>query len=230
MRCHAGLGLRDEYLWGEAAPGRRRRAPRVNSEPSVLLTDLYQLTMAHAYFELGMRETAVFELFVRRLPRARAFLLTAGLEQVVGYLEGLHFSAAEVEFLDSMRIFPQPFLEHLSSVRFTGCVHAMAEGTPFFANEPIPRVTAPILEAQLVESRILNLVHFQSLIASKAARCTRRARHISPDSTRPRRSRQDGASAFPCREPWRTRSSRPTITRSRHSGASLPCAGGARRC
>lgn len=143
---------------------------------SALVTDLYQLTMGHAYFKLGMRETAVFELFVRRLPRSRHFLLAAGLEQVVEYLETLRFIDTDLEFLASMKIFPAEFLEHLAAVRFTGSLHAMPEGTPFFANEPILRVTAPILEAQLVESRILNLAHFQTLIASKAARCVLAAR------------------------------------------------------
>jgi nicotinate phosphoribosyltransferase len=137
----------------------------------VLLTDLYQLTMAHAYFELGMRETAVFELFVRRLPPTRRFLLAGGLEQMVQYLENLRFSAAELEFLKSLGTFPPAFIDHLADLRFTGSLHAMPEGTPFFANEPILRITAPILEAQLVESRLLNLAHFQTLIASKAIRC-----------------------------------------------------------
>jgi nicotinate phosphoribosyltransferase len=139
---------------------------------SALLTDLYQLTMAHAYFDLGMRETAVFELFVRRMPAGRRFLVAAGLEQIVGYLEDLHFTEDDVEFLRSLQIFPPAFLQHLLTVRFTGTVHALPEGTPFFANEPVLRVTAPILEAQLVESRLLNLAHFQTLIASKAARCS----------------------------------------------------------
>jgi nicotinate phosphoribosyltransferase len=137
---------------------------------SPLLTDLYQLTMAHVYFEQGMNDMAVFELVVRRLPSKRRFLLAAGLEQVVDYLEQLHFSAADLRFLKSLGTFPQAFLDHLAQLRFTGSVHAMAEGTPFFANEPILRVTAPIAEAQLVESRLLNIVHFQTLIASKAAR------------------------------------------------------------
>lgn len=148
----------------------------MTSEQSVLLTDLYELTMAHAYYEIGMRETAVFELFVRRLPPTRCFLLAAGLEQIVEYLEALRFTPSDVEFLSRLKIFPVDFLEHLSTVRFTGSMHAMAEGTPFFANEPILRVTAPILEAQLVESRILNLAHFQSVIASKAVRCVLAAR------------------------------------------------------
>jgi len=136
-----------------------------------LLTDLYQLTMAHVYFEQGMDDTAVFELAVRRLPSKRRFLLAAGLEQVIDYLEQLHFSTSDLEFLETMGGFPQAFLDHLAGLRFTGSVHAMPEGTPFFANEPILRVTAPIAEAQLVESRLLNIVHFQTLIASKAARC-----------------------------------------------------------
>src|SRR4051812_24525784 len=145
-----------------------------------LLTDLYQLTMAHAYFKLGMRDTAVFELFVRRLPPTRRFLIAAGLTQIVDYLENLRFSAQDLEFLASTKAFPVEFLDHLASVRFTGSVHAMPEGTPFFADEPVLRVTAPILEAQLVESRLVNLAHFQTLIASKAVRCVlaARGRHL----------------------------------------------------
>lgn len=138
--------------------------------PSALLTDLYQLVMAQAYYELGMRDAAVFELFVRRLPPERRFLIAAGLEQVLAYLESLRFTPEDVEYLSSLELFSERFLEHLSAVRFTGNVHAMPEGTPFFADEPVLRVTAPILEAQLVESRVLNICHFQSLIASKAAR------------------------------------------------------------
>lgn len=137
---------------------------------SALLTDLYELTMAHAYFELGMRETAVFELFVRRLPPSRRFLIAAGLAQIVEYLEGLHFSADDLAYLKGLHCFPDRFLDHMAGVRFSGSLHAMPEGTPCFADEPILRVTAPILEAQLVESRILNLAHFQTVIASKAAR------------------------------------------------------------
>jgi nicotinate phosphoribosyltransferase len=148
----------------------------MSTSPSALLTDLYQLTMAQAYLALGMREPAVFELFVRRLPRTRRFLLAAGLEQIVEYLEEFRFTSAELDFLAELGIFPAAFLEHLATVRFTGSLHAMPEGTPFFKNEPILRVTAPILEAQLVESRILNLAHFQTLIASKAARCVLAAR------------------------------------------------------
>jgi nicotinate phosphoribosyltransferase len=141
-------------------------------EPApALLTDLYQLTMAQAYFALGMHETAVFELFVRRLPATRRFLLTAGLEQALEFIASLRFTAEEVEFLAGCGLFRRDFLEHLQRVRFSGAIHALPEGTPFFAGEPIVRVTAPIVEAQLLESRLLNIVHFQTTIASKAARC-----------------------------------------------------------
>jgi nicotinate phosphoribosyltransferase len=152
----------------------------MHSSQRALLTDLYQLTMGQVYFELGMHDTAVFELFVRRLPRTRRFLIAAGLEQAVEYLEQLRFTAEELEYLAGLGIFKPAFLEHLSKLRFTGSLHAMPEGTPFFADEPVARITAPILEAQLVESRILNIVHFQSLIASKAARCVLagRGRHL----------------------------------------------------
>jgi nicotinate phosphoribosyltransferase len=138
---------------------------------TALLTDFYQLTMAHAYFELGMHETAVFELFARRLPTQRRFLLAAGLAQAVDYLQKLRFSAEELEFLAGLGSFSTPFLDYLAQLRFTGSVDAMAEGTPFFVDEPVLRITAPLLEAQLVESRLLNIIHFQTLIASKAARC-----------------------------------------------------------
>jgi nicotinate phosphoribosyltransferase len=137
---------------------------------SALQTDWYQLAMAHAYFELGMHDIAVFELFVRRLPSTRRFLIAAGLAQVVGYLEGLRFTAGEVEFLAASGSFPDAFLEYLAGMRFTGSLHAMPEGSVCFADEPILRITAPLPQAQLVESRILNLVHFETLIASKAAR------------------------------------------------------------
>lgn len=136
-----------------------------------LLTDLYQLTMGQAYFQLGMNDTATFELFVRRLPRSRRFLVAAGLEQAVEYLEQLRFRSEEIKFLERLGLFDKQFLDHLEQLRFTGEVHAMAEGTVCYANEPILRITAPLLEAQLIESRILNIIHFQTLIASKAARC-----------------------------------------------------------
>ncbi|WP_172149612.1 nicotinate phosphoribosyltransferase [Pseudomonas tumuqii] len=146
-----------------------RELPRLAS-PGALLTDLYQLTMLQAYFERDMLETAVFEFFARKLPAARNFYLAAGLEQALDYLEQLRFSQAELDWLGGQGLFKPAFLDYLARLRFSGDVHAMAEGTPFFANEPILRITAPLPQAQLVETRLINLLHFQSLIASKAAR------------------------------------------------------------
>ncbi|MGD2129533.1 MAG: nicotinate phosphoribosyltransferase [Lysobacterales bacterium] len=139
--------------------------------PGALLTDLYQLTMMQAYYEHGLEDTAVFEFFVRRLPENRGFLLAAGLEQVLDYLESLRFTRADLDWIAGSRYFSQAFAERLADFRFTGDVHAMPEGTAFFPDEPVLRVTATLPEAQLVESRILNLMHFQTVIASKAARC-----------------------------------------------------------
>jgi len=137
---------------------------------SALLTDLYQLTMLQGYLRRGMDETAVFEFFVRDLPDSRNFLVAAGLEHVLEYLERLHFGPEELEWLNSCGMFSKDFVDYLAQLRFTGDVHAMPEGTVFFANEPIVRITAPLPQAQLVESRLINLLHFQTLIASKAAR------------------------------------------------------------
>lgn len=144
--------------------------PGMNSASSALLTDLYQLTMIEAYFDHGDTGCAVFEFFVRTLPSRRGFLVAAGLEQALDYLENLRFSSAELDWLRNSGHFGKRLIDELANFRFTGEVHAMAEGTVFFANEPIVRVTAPLPEAQLVETRLMNILHFQSLIASKAAR------------------------------------------------------------
>ena len=137
---------------------------------SVLLTDLYQLTMLDAYRQAGMNGTAVFEMFVRRLPASRGFLMAAGLEQALDYLESLRFEKSELEWLAGCGHFDQEFVDWLADLRFEGEAWAMREGEVFFANEPILRVEAPIAQAQLVESRLINILHFQSLIATKAAR------------------------------------------------------------
>src|SRR5687768_7606880 len=137
---------------------------------SALLTDLYQLTMLQGYFEQGMEETAVFELFVRTLPAPRGFLLAAGLEQALDYLEQVQVTSDELQWLTQGGRFSRDFLDYLGQLRFTGDVYAMPEGTVFFPPEPILRVVAPLPQAQLVESRLLNLLHFQTMIASKAAR------------------------------------------------------------
>jgi nicotinate phosphoribosyltransferase len=137
---------------------------------SPLLTDLYQLNMMQAYLDHGMTETAVFEFFVRKFPARRGFLVAAGLDQALDFLENLRFSSAEIDWLRRSGRFSAALLDDLAAFRFTGDVDAMPEGTVFFADEPILRVTAPLPMAQLVETRIINLVHFQSLIAAKAAR------------------------------------------------------------
>jgi len=138
---------------------------------STLLTDLYELTMVSAYQALGMDQVAVFEFFVRRLPPQRGFLIAAGLAQVLDYLEALRFEAADLQWLESTGRFQPEALRRLAGLQFTGDVDAMLEGSVFFADEPVLRVTAPLPEAQFVESRIINLLNFQSMIASKAARC-----------------------------------------------------------
>ncbi len=142
----------------------------MNLLTSPLLTDLYQLTMLQGYFEQGMEETAVFEFFVRKLPPERNFLLAAGLEQVLDFLENLRFTPQELEWLERCGRFRPAFVRYLEQLHFTGDVHAMPEGTLFFPNEPILRITAPLPQAQLVETRLINLLHFQTLVASKAAR------------------------------------------------------------
>jgi nicotinate phosphoribosyltransferase len=139
--------------------------------PSALLTDFYQLTMLQAYFDRGMNDTATFEFFVRKLPAQRNFLMAAGLEQVLDYLGGLRFSTEEMDWLAATHRFRPEFLRSLADLRFTGDVWAMPEGTVFFPDEPILRITAPMREAQLVESRVINLLHYETLVASKAARC-----------------------------------------------------------
>ena len=135
-----------------------------------LLTDLYELAMMQAYLEAGKTETAVFEFFVRKLPPERNFLMAAGLDQCLEFLEDLRADEAQLDWLRTSGQFGADFVDYLSTFRFTGAVHAMPEGTVFFPDEPILRVTAPMPEAQLVESRLINLLHFQTVIASKAAR------------------------------------------------------------
>ncbi len=137
---------------------------------SPLLTDLYQLNMIQAYLDRGDTKTAVFEFFVRKLPSRRGFLLAAGLEQALDFLENLRFTKEEIDWLARTGRFGHSLLNYLATFRFEGDVYAMPEGTAFFANEPTLRITASLPQAQLVETRLINLLHFQSLIAAKAAR------------------------------------------------------------
>jgi nicotinate phosphoribosyltransferase len=140
----------------------------MNPLSSPLLTDYYQLTMLQSYLEQNMDETAVFELFVRRLPKGRNFMVAAGLEQALDFLENLKFSTQELAWLATR--FKPLLVEYLEQFRFNGDVDAMREGTIFFPEEPILRITAPLPQAQLIESRLMNLIHFETLIATKAAR------------------------------------------------------------
>ena len=141
-------------------------------EHDFLSTDLYQLNMMQAYLEAGKTDTAVFELFVRKLPDHRGFMMAAGLEQALDFLETVRATPEELDWLRSTGRFSDAFVDYLADMRFDGDVHAMREGTVFFPNEPILRVTAPMPVAQYAETRLINLLNFQSLIASKAARMT----------------------------------------------------------
>lgn len=143
----------------------------MNLSASALLTDLYELTMAQAYLQHGMEEPAVFEFFVRRLPPHRQFLIAAGLDQVLDFLAALRVTDEELAWLDRSGGFTPALLHYLRDLRFTGDVDAMPEGTLCFPHEPMLRITAPMPLAQLVESRVMNLLNFQTMIASKAARC-----------------------------------------------------------
>jgi nicotinate phosphoribosyltransferase len=139
-------------------------------ERLALLTDLYQLTMAACYFDQSMTEEATFSLFIRKYPERRGYFVAAGLAEALHYLETLHFSAGDLAFLASTGLFPPRFLDYLQGVRFTGEVHALPEGSIFFAGEPILEVSGPIIEAQLAETFIINAVNLQTMIATKASR------------------------------------------------------------
>ena len=163
--------------------GRRPRKARgafvsgpLLTHDAALFTDLYELTMAASYLREGMRGPATFSVFARQLPRGRSFLVAAGLEDVLNFLRDFRFSEDALSYLDSLDLFEPPFLELLRGLRFTGLVRAVPEGTVVFQNEPLLEITAPIIEAQLVETAVLNLVHFQTLLASKAVRCVLAAR------------------------------------------------------
>jgi nicotinate phosphoribosyltransferase len=143
----------------------------MNPLTSPLLTDLYQLTMMQGYVDENMYEEAVFEFYVRTLPPSRGFLVAAGLETLLAFLEGMRFTEEELKYVAGTGRFSNGLLDYLAKFRFSGDVYAMPEGTAFFENEPVVRVVAPMPEAQLIETRLINILHFEILIASKAARC-----------------------------------------------------------
>src|SRR5690606_24008212 len=158
----------DPPTWSKPAP--------MTADRHALFTDLYELTMLQAYLEEGMEKEAVFSLFVRRLPQRRNYLLACGLETVLDYLENLRFDDGDIAYLRSLGKFSDRFLAWLADFRFTGEVHAVPEGTVVYANEPILEVIAPLPQAQLVETFIMNQVHYQTMAASKASRVITAAR------------------------------------------------------
>ena len=138
---------------------------------ALLLTDFYELAMLEAYYAQGMEEEAVFDFHVRALPPGYGYLVAAGLAQVLEMLRDARFSDEELAWLRDSGRFGDDFVDYLSGFRFAGSVDAMAEGTVFFPDEPVLRVTAPMPQAQLVETRIINLLQYQTLVATKASRC-----------------------------------------------------------
>ncbi|MCU0600688.1 MAG: nicotinate phosphoribosyltransferase [Desulfobacterales bacterium] len=141
------------------------------SNPGPLFTDLYELTMAQAYFDNRMFDTAAFSLFIRDYPKNRSYFVAAGLEEALKHLEDYTFSHDELDYLKSIGLFTKYFLSYLKKFRFTGTVRAMPEGSIFFANEPVLEVSAPLIEAQILETFLINTIGMPTLIATKAARC-----------------------------------------------------------
>jgi nicotinate phosphoribosyltransferase len=151
--------------------GQKRRPPQYALPPdAALFTDLYQLTMAQAYWRERMHATAVFTLFTRRLPKGRNYLLACGLADALVFLERARFTMESLDYLASLSFFRREFLDWLAGFRFSGDVYAVPEGTPVFAGEPVLEVVAPIIEAQLVETFVMNQLHFQTVAATKASR------------------------------------------------------------
>ncbi|MCX7975167.1 MAG: nicotinate phosphoribosyltransferase [Candidatus Aminicenantes bacterium] len=138
---------------------------------SALNTDLYELTMAAVYFEKGMNEKATFSLFIRNYPPRRGYFVAAGLNEAIDFLLNLSFSPDDLAYLESLKIFKSNFLSFLEKFKFKGDVRALPEGSLFFAHEPLLEVEAPLIEAQIVETALINILHFQVLIATKASRC-----------------------------------------------------------
>ena len=153
-------------------------APKLplHGEDLGLFTDLYELTMSQAFFRQGMSATATFSLFTRTYPPNRAFFISAGLEDVLDYLANLNFSGRAIDYLKATGIFSADFLEFLRALRFTGSARAIPEGRLYFTDEPVVEITAPLIEAQLAETFIINQVNLQSMLATKAARCVWAAR------------------------------------------------------
>jgi nicotinate phosphoribosyltransferase len=144
---------------------------RLDPAEIVLLTDLYELTVSAAFFDHGFNDTASFEVAMRRMPPGRGFMIAAGIERLIEVLEEYRFDAAAIEHLEALQLFKPDFLEFLAQVRFTGSIRALPEGTIYFVGEPIAEIRAPLIEAQLIETLVLNQLGFASIVATKAARC-----------------------------------------------------------
>ncbi|MHC4183077.1 MAG: nicotinate phosphoribosyltransferase [Planctomycetota bacterium] len=151
----------------------------LNDENVCIATDFYQLTMAAGYFDCKRNHTSTFELFVRKLPENRSYLITAGLEQAVHYLKNLRFTGRYLKYLKNLPIFKnvsKGFFDYLRNLHFSGDMYAVPEGTVVFANEPILRVTAPMIEAQIIETYLLSAINYQTLVATKASRVVHAAK------------------------------------------------------
>lgn len=142
----------------------------MNRQDLTLLTDLYELTMMQGYYEKGQNETVIFDVFFRQNPNNNGYSVCAGLDQVIDYIKNLNFTYEDVDYLRSLGIFKEDFLHYLSGFHFSGDIYAIPEGTVIFPKEPILKVIAPIMEAQLVETAILNILNHQCLIATKTSR------------------------------------------------------------
>ncbi len=142
----------------------------MRSSNLTLLTDLYEITMMQGYYRTGNREVVVFDMFYRDNPSGGGYAIACGLEQVIDYIKNLQFTTDDIRYLESVGMFDEDFLKYLSTFRFSGSIYAVPEGTIIFPREPIVKVIAPIMEAQLVETAILNMINHQSLIATKASR------------------------------------------------------------
>ena len=141
-----------------------------------MLMDFYELTMGNGYYKTGLsQKITYFDVFFRNVPDGGGFAIAAGLEQVVEYIQQLHFTQEDLAYLEGKRMFDRGFLDYLRTFRFTGDIYAVPEGTPVFPNEPVLTVKAPAIQAQLIETAILLLLNHQSLIATKANRIVRAA-------------------------------------------------------
>ena len=142
----------------------------MNERNLTLLTDLYELTMMNGYFDMRKDERVVFDVFYRKNPSNGGYAIVAGLEQVIEYIKNLHFEKSDIEYLRELNLFDEKFLNYLENFKFTGNIYAIKEGTVVFPMEPLLKIEAPIIEAQLVETAILNIINHESLIATKASR------------------------------------------------------------